>query len=270
MICKWLKKKKYKYKESPAIKDCTSGSCEVDGTPNLKLTGNKFENESNIVIEGQTFDGGELQIFFDNCTKVTIKDCHFKNVKSDNGHAILGYRTTEVKILNCTFHDMQVGNSEVVAINTGCKHWVVENCTFMNVDNIALDVIAGERDSEYTGHVEVLACDFINCGYRNDYWTAALYVDGASNIDFFNNNIDSNFNSKSLGIEIGAENDRVATNILVDSNTISNNVLYPIIYGSYKKSMAGVEVVHLFSNKFINCTRGYKEQYNARRVRIEE
>lgn len=259
MACKKLKKifKLKKKKQSSA-----------DGEVNL--IGRKY-----VTIENKVFNGGSwCQIFLEDSHNIIIKNCIFKNLDSSNGHAILMYGCDHVAIHDCVFKDLKCGNSETVAINTGCTNVRVTDCHFENIDNLPLDVIAGERDDKYTGKVKILRNRFINCGYRNDYWTAAgPYVDGASDVVIQNNYINcSNIDGKSaaMGIEIGAENKRTAKNILVKDNVILNARVAGIIYGSYKSWMAGVDNVVFENNRMVNCKEDYKEQKNAKNVVVDE
>ena len=230
----------------------------------------KFEHVKGRDISNRVFEGGELQVFIDGCDDITISSCIFKNVRSDNGHAILIYNSKNITIEDCTFIDMKCGNSEAVAINTGTTDVSIINCLFKDIDNLPLDVISGERDSKYTGRVEIVDNEFINCGYRDDYWTAAgPYIDGASDILIEGNKIhckNEDGKNSAMGIEIGAENERTARNIIVRSNTIRNARVSGIIYGSYKRYMGGVSDVAFIENNFIDCAEEYLEQYNCENI----
>ena len=92
-ICKWFKKKKKK-KETL-----------------------KYDGLQNVVIEDKSFEGGDVQLFLTNCDGITIKGCDFTGVNSENGHAILIHNSRNIEIVDCTFSNMVVGNSEVVALH---------------------------------------------------------------------------------------------------------------------------------------------------------
>lgn len=261
------KPKRYKYVESPAIPTKQA----IPNSLDLAKTGNRFKGRRNLIIENFTLEGGELSAFFDGCENITIRNCMFKDIKSRNGHALLFYRCKNVHIYDCQFSG-EFGNSEAVAINTGCTGFEVYRNLFFDIDNLPLDVIAGERDNAYTGDVRIYNNSFKNCGYRNDYWTAAgPYADGPSNVVIEDNYIHCGNKDgvpSALGIEIGAENDRTAENIMVCNNTIIGARKYGIIYGSYKKSMGGVKNVTFKGNTLTDCNKNYKEQYNAKGVAI--
>jgi len=259
------KKKRYEYVESPAVKETRTA---LRYGTNFASTGNKLKNVTDKTFTDITFDGGELQVLLENCHRITFKSCIFKNVTSENGHFLLGYNSTFISLIDCVFKHGILGNSEGVAINTGCTDWLVNRCYFHDIDNIPLDIIAGERDDKYTGRISITNNDFLNCGYRQDYWTTAgPYVDGASDVLIENNCIDG-LDMAALGIEIGAENKRTATNLTVMNNRIEGIRKHGILYGSYKKKMGGVDGVTFAGNTFLNCENNYKAQYNCKNVVI--
>ncbi|MFA7065811.1 MAG: right-handed parallel beta-helix repeat-containing protein [Dysgonamonadaceae bacterium] len=62
-------------------------------------------NKSNIVIEGLEFeDSIKRSITLWSCSNITIKNCKFKNVKTN--HAIMAENSTNISVIDCSFEDV--------------------------------------------------------------------------------------------------------------------------------------------------------------------
>ena len=241
----------------------------------LEIRNFKYEGPS----ESITTTGIEVA---DGSSNVTIKDCKihdigciYTTVSEDyNGHGIyasgtIKNPTTAINIEGCELYNLNLGQSESLALNGNVSNFTVNNNYIHNCDNIGIDAIGYEQtkeDSEnreldraregviINNKVEYISCDpDVNITY-NSKCAAGIYVDGGDHVIIFGNTV----SYCDIGIEVATEHPGVAvTAIYVHDNILrENNAFAGIAFGGYDPEKTGWATGCAFEDNYIYNTSG--------------
>jgi Ca2+-binding RTX toxin-like protein len=222
-----------------------------------------------VVIEGLNLDGESrdfknnevfgIVIYGENINQVAIINNNIHHLFSNkNAHGIAAYGTGDTEesairnliIDNNYIHDMKTGSSENIVVNGNVAYWEIVNNQIKQVNNIGIDAIGGEGTSPVQnidgrvlpGKLDAARYGYIqnnsienmstvsNPAYGNVHsWAAAIYIDGARNIQVVNNSV----NDSEWGFEIGAENCLQSSNIFLTNNISSGSYYGDLVIGGY-------------------------------------
>ena len=219
---------------------------------------------SEVVIEGMEIVGHQgndvtgIAVDGTNIEKVAMINNHIHDFDGDAGgaHAIVvlggpGAGVKEVIIQGNLVENMKTGYSESIAMNGNIEGFEIIRNDVVFVNNIAIDAIGGEGvggtttengrvlphpdDSARFGFIEN---NFVgdmstrnNPAYPDpeEAWSAAFYVDGASNIKVAYNEVEDS----SWGFEIGSENCKIVQDITMMGNKASGSYFGDAVFGGY-------------------------------------
>ncbi|PXF41516.1 hypothetical protein BWQ96_08772 [Gracilariopsis chorda] len=175
----------------------------------------------------------------------------FNGTSNAHGIAVYGEGSvpiSDVSILFNEVYDMSTGYSESIVVNGNVVRWVIGSNYVHDVNNIAIDAIGGEgtfppssfarlprpSDAARKGVIEYNTVERVstltNPNYGNSHtWAAGIYVDGAREVLIQGNTLVGT----PWGIEIGAENCVITTDVIVRYNTISNSYYGDFLIGGY-------------------------------------
>eukprot|EP00172_Hildenbrandia_rubra_P000048 Plantae.Rhodophyta-Hildenbrandia_rubra.ctg10219.p1 GENE.Plantae.Rhodophyta-Hildenbrandia_rubra.ctg10219~~Plantae.Rhodophyta-Hildenbrandia_rubra.ctg10219.p1 ORF type:complete len:431 (-),score=92.65 Plantae.Rhodophyta-Hildenbrandia_rubra.ctg10219:837-2129(-) len=226
------------------------GGVEEVVIENLEIVGHNGEDVSGIVVEG-----GDIE-------RVGIIGNKIHGFDGSSGGAqgivVLGNSAVSVKeviIEDNEIYEMKTGYSESLAVNGNVGGFEITGNNVYDVDNIAIDAIGGEgtrasttdSDGRVLPHPDDAArYGFIekntvknmdvstNPAYAGDDepWSAAIYIDGATNILIADNVVEDS----SWGYEIGAENCVISQHITMTGNTATGSLLGDVVMGGYAET----------------------------------
>jgi parallel beta-helix repeat protein len=149
-------------------------------------------------------------------------------------------------------HDCEPAPSEALVVNGNVQGFRIAHNRVSDVNNIGIDVIAGERwlSSALPSQGQLLGNQVTRANSSYDGSAAGIYVDGASDITVEKNRV----SACDFGIEIGAENPQIRSErVLVRDNLVYANYRGGIIFGGYDQRrgrVADAEFLHnsLYAN----------------------
>lgn len=172
----------------------------------------------------------------------------------DGAHGIAVYGTgdlsiTDVSIDSNEVYDMKTGFSESIVVNGNVEKWEIINNYVHDVDNIAIDAIGGEgtvrpsenaklpksNDAARGGFIKYNTVERMstrnNPQYDGAEWAAGIYVDGGRQVHIEGNTI----RDCPWGIEIGAENCVISSDVIVKWNEVSGSEFGDFLAGGYSE-----------------------------------
>jgi parallel beta-helix repeat protein len=163
-----------------------------------------------------------------------------------------GAGITDLSIEDNFIHDCEPAPSEALVVNGNVQRFRIARNRVSDVNNIGIDVIAGERwlSTALPGQGQLIGNQVTRANSSYDGSAAAIYVDGASDITVEKNRV----SESDFGIEIGAENPQVRSErVIVRDNLVYANYRGGIIFGGYDQKrgrVAGAELLHnsLYAN----------------------
>ncbi len=258
----------------PLNKSTLSGS-GVEGLYQIEITNSDNIHIANLILR-EHFIQDAISIYaYGSGDGLAITDCEFFNIgwgsdpsidpesfsPTRQAHAILVNGSNEAGIHNVYigrnhFHDIIVGNSEVVTLTGNTVDFLIEDNTIEDVTNIGI-VIAGhyswafpvELDPELNqarnGRIrrnEIRNCRRPTAG--ND--PAGIYVDGGAHVIIDRNEV----HDCGTGISIGCENaGALASDITVADNIVYNNDRFGSSFGA---NAGNIENCTMRNNTFFN------------------
>ena len=221
---------------------------------NLEIKGLKLKKPSGSITPiGIEVDGGSSDVTISHC-KIHDMGCKYKKKSTKyNAHGILVTAEVDnpiekVTIDGCELYNLNLGNSEALAINGNVSGFEIKNNFVHDCDNIGIDIIGFEqsdndeldraRDGEILYNtVDSISSDpTVNVTY-DCKCAGGIYVDGARDIKIHDNNV----SNCDIGIEVASEHaDTVTTGIEVyDNNLMNNNAFAGISFGGYDVDETG-------------------------------
>jgi parallel beta-helix repeat protein len=163
-----------------------------------------------------------------------------------------GAGISDLAIEDNFIHDCEPAPSEALVVNGNVQRFRIAHNRVSDVNNIGIDVIAGERwlSSALPGSGQLIGNQVTRANSSYDGSAAGIYVDGASDMIVEKNRV----SECDFGIEIGAENPQIrAERVLVRDNLIYANYRGGIIFGGYDQRrgrVAGADFLHnsLYAN----------------------
>jgi parallel beta-helix repeat protein len=198
-------------------------------------------------------------------TNIEIRNNKIHNLRGTSAMGITVYGTsTRAPVANLVIdgneiYDSEPAPSEALTLNGNVTGFAVTNNLIHDVNNIGIDLIAGERDinRRYGTRVGVVRGNEVYRARSNyeDGFAAGIYIDGASDVVVENNIVHEN----DVGIEVGAEN----RGITASRNIVRNNLIYDndkagLAFGGYASSRGRVRY-----SKFINNTVYHNDTLGA-------
>jgi parallel beta-helix repeat protein len=157
-----------------------------------------------------------------------------------------GAGISDLSIEGNFIHDCEPAPSEALVVNGNVQRFRIAHNRVSDVNNIGIDVIAGERwlSSEVPSQGQLIGNEVTRANSSYDGSAACIYVDGASAITVEKNRV----SECDFGIEIGAENPQIRSQgVLVRDNLVYANYRGGIIFGGYDQRrgrVAGAEFLH--------------------------
>ncbi len=225
---------------------------------NLSFTGNSSKKESYGVL----IQGGDA-------TNVEVVNCKFTKLLGKNAVAIAVHGTDpskplrNIKITDCHISNCEPAPSEAIALNGNVDGFEVSRNVVMDVNNIAIDFIGGEKatveDATKVARNGICRGNRVERA-RSSYgggYAAGIYVDGGRDILIENNII----TECDMGIELGAENKGTLTSgITVRGNQVFLNDKAGIAIGGYEAAVGRVKNCTVTGNIFYKNTSGRDPQ----------
>ncbi|MCR5607895.1 MAG: right-handed parallel beta-helix repeat-containing protein, partial [Lachnospiraceae bacterium] len=197
------------------------------------------------------------------CSDIKLTNIEFSNITCSDpatgGISVLSVSgdsetpISNITISNCNIHDCTTGRSEAITIKGNTTDCVVSNCTINNTGNIGIDIAGNYSGSDYPSgatnqarNILVTKNRILNCTSPNAS-SAGIYSDGARNITFSYNMIQSCHCGISLGAEeSGADvyNSYVYNNLIVNCGR-------GIAVGGYKSTSAKHYNSYIYNNTIV-------------------
>ncbi len=197
------------------------------------------------------------------CSNINLNNIEFSNITcsdpTSGGMSVLSVSgdseapISNINISNCYIHDCTTGRSEAITIKGNTTDCVVSNCTINNTGNIGIDIAGNYSSSDYPSgatnqarNILVTKNRILNCTSPNAS-SAGIYSDGARDITFSYNMIQSCHCGISLGAEeSGADvyNSYVYNNLIVNCGR-------GIAIGGYKSTSAKHYNSYIYNNTIV-------------------
>ncbi len=188
-------------------------------------------------------------------TNIEIRNNKIHDLRGASAMGVTVYGTsTRAPVANLVIdgneiYDSEPAPSEALTLNGNVTAFEVTNNLIHDVNNIGIDLIAGERDinRRYGARNGVVRGNEV---YRarstyEDGFAAGIYIDGASDIILENNIVHEN----DVGIEVGAENRGVtASRNIVRNNLIYENDKAGLGFGGYARNRGRVRYSSFVNN----------------------
>ncbi len=254
--------------------DTSFGAIKIENRQNITISGFEIKNiqgkstPSAIQIEGNSKN-----------IRILNNDIHHVENNS-NAHAIAVYGRNSKPIQNIeiagnSVHDLKLGKSEAVVVNGNVENFKITDNRIYNSNNIAIDVIGGERVSSGNDRARLglIARNEVynissatNPGYNYKRAAAGIYVDGGMEITIENNRVQNS----DYGIEIASERKGLnAERITVRNNDLIRNHLAGISIGGGDSSNGGITDSVIENNRLSGNTRAIWRQKNVGVVEIK-